>query len=178
MTRDLGGRLVDALPRHPALSPGASWPTLRMWVRREDEHTVLVALAPARGTRPEEVLLPCDAALLILLGRIALGNSRAALYAARLDEEDPGRRLVLCARGAPGAVRVHGAMSSVADALYARTRAAMLTAGALLRASGQGDEAAHWGTLARQLLLAKRSARRGHSVRTVSGGLPTLGKRG
>ncbi|MFC7912520.1 hypothetical protein [Streptomyces sp. NPDC057386] len=169
---------MDALPRHPALSPGATWPTLRMWVRREDEHAVLVALAPARGARPEEVLLPCDAALLILLGRIALGSSRAGLYAAHLDEEDPDRRLVLCARGAPGAVRVRGAVSSVADTLYGRTRAAMLAAGALRRASGRDDEAAHWGTLARQLLLAKRSARRGRSVRAVSGGLPTLGRRG
>ncbi|MFF8601871.1 hypothetical protein ACF065_27625 [Streptomyces sp. NPDC015232] len=169
---------MDALPRHPALSPGAAWPTLRMWVRREDEHAVLVAFAPARGARPEEVLLPCDAALLTLLGRIALGSSRAGLYAARLDEEGAGRRLVLCARGAPGAVRVRGAVGSVADTLYGRTRAAMLTAGALLRASGQDDEAALWGTLARQLLLAKRSTHQGRSVRAVSGGLPTPGKRG
>ncbi|HZX36740.1 MAG TPA: hypothetical protein VFF37_00100, partial [Streptomyces sp.] len=69
-------------------------------------------------------------------------------------------------------------VSSVADTLYGRTRAAMLTAGQLSRVSGQDDEAAHWGALARQLLLAKRSARRGRSVRAVSGGLPTLGKRG
>lgn len=33
---------------------------------------------------------------------------------------------------------------SPADALYGQTRAAMLRARALLRASGQGDEAAHW----------------------------------
>ncbi|MBP5935370.1 hypothetical protein [Streptomyces acidiscabies] len=172
---------MDALFRHPALSPGAAWPTLRMWVRREDEHAVLVSLAPAPEARPEEVLLPCDAALLTLLGSIALGSSRAGLYAARLDEQDPARRLVLCARGVPGALRVRGATSAVADTLYGRTRSAMLTAGHLLRASGQRDEAAHWGTLARGLMLAKRSARRGRrgrSVRAVSGGLPTLGKRG
>jgi hypothetical protein len=54
----------------------------------------------------------------------------------------------------------------------------MLTVGQIRRTSGHQDEAAQWSALARQLLMAKRSVRRGRSARTVSGGLPTLGKRG
>jgi hypothetical protein len=137
-----------------------------------------VSLAPTRGAQPEQALLPCAAELLMQLGRIALGSSRADLYTARLLEEDADRRLVLCPRGSAGAVRIHGAVSSVADTLYGKTRAAMLAADQIQRTAGSTDEAAQWGDMARQLMTAKRSARRGRSVRTVSGGLPTLGKHG
>lgn len=169
---------MDATPRHPALDQELPWPTLCMWVRWEGERLDLVTLAPAPRAQPEQVLLPCAPELLIQLGRISLGSSRAGLYAARLVENTTDRRLVLCPRGSEGAVRVRGAVSSLADALYGKARSAMLASGQIQKATRRPDEAAHWRALARQLLLAKRSARRAHSVRTVSGGLPTLGKRG
>lgn len=170
---------MGALSRHPALEQKGPWPTLRMWARWEGERVALVSLAPARGTQAGQVLLPCDPELLMQLGRISLGGSRAGLYAACLAEDGTDRRLVLCPRGSAGAVRICGAVSSVAEALYGKTRSAMLTVGQIQRASGRTDDAAQWSALARQLLMAKRAARRrGRSVRTMSGGLPTLGKRG
>ncbi|MBV9025593.1 MAG: hypothetical protein JO362_17780 [Streptomycetaceae bacterium] len=169
---------MDATSSHPALEPGVHWPTLPVWIRWKGERIDLISLAPARGAQTEHALLPYDAELLTQLGRIALGGSRTSLYAARLTEDGADRRLVLCPRGSAGAVRIRGAVSSVADTLYGKTRAAILTAGQLRRALGHQDEAKQWSALARQLLMAKRSARRGRSVRTVSGGLPTLGKHG
>lgn len=163
---------------HPALDPAVAWPTLGMWVRWEGGRLDLVSLAPARATQADQVLLPCDSELLIQLGKISLGSSRASLYAARLAEDDADHRLVLCPRGIEGAVRISGAVSSVAEPLYGKTRAAMLAAGRVRRAAGHQDEATQWSAMARQLLMAKRAARRRRSVRTVSGGLPTLGKRG
>ncbi|MFD7013980.1 hypothetical protein [Streptomyces sp. NPDC059928] len=167
---------MGTTPRHPALDQELSWPTLRMWVRREDEHVDLVSLAPARGAHPEEVLLPCDSELLIQLGKISLGSTRARLYAVRLTDDGVDHRLVLCQRGSDGAVRVSGAVSSIAEPLYGKTRAAMLASGQEQRAAGNQEEAVQWSAMARQLLMAKRARRRGHSLRTVSGGLPTLGK--
>ncbi|MCZ1014076.1 hypothetical protein [Streptomyces noursei] len=76
------------------------------------------------------------------LARIALGGSRAGLYAACLPDDGADRRLVLCPRGSAGAVRICGAVSSVADTLYGNTQTAMLTAGQLLRTSGRQDEVA------------------------------------
>ncbi|MGA4846548.1 hypothetical protein ACOBQB_09860 [Streptomyces sp. G5(2025)] len=169
---------MNTTPSRPALDQGLSWPTLRMWVRRDGECVDLVSLAPARGAHPEEVLLPSDPEPLIQLGKISLGSSRAGLYAVCLTQEGTDRRLVLCQRGSEGAVRISGIMSSIAAPLYGKTRAAMLAAGREQRAAGNQDAAAQWSTMARQLLLAKRSSRRGRSVRTISGGLPTLGKHG
>jgi hypothetical protein len=148
-----------------------------MWVRRKDERFDLVALAPAQGTHVEEILLPCDAELLIKLGTISLGGSRAGLYATRLAEADTDLRLVLCSRGTEGAVRIHGIVPSIAEPLYGKTRAALLAAAQIQRAAGRPAEAAQWSVLTRQLMMAKRSARQARSIRTTSGGLPTLGKR-
>lgn len=168
---------MDATAPHPALDPAVAWPTLGMWVRRDGELLDLVSLAPARDTQADQVLLPCDPELLIQLGKISLGNSRAGLYAVRLAE-GADRRLVLCRRGVEGGVRISGAVPSIADPLYGKTRAAMLAAGRERRAAGDQDEAGQWSAMARQLLMTKRSTRRGRSVRTVSGGLPTLGRHG
>lgn len=168
---------MDPTP-HPALDPAAAWPTLGMWVRWEDKRLDLVSLAPSRGTQAEQILLPCAPELLIQLGKISLGGSRAGLYAVRLVLQGMDRRLVLCRRDLEGAVRISGAVSSIADPLYGNTRAAMLAAGREQRDAGSQDEAAQWSAMARQLLMAKRASRRGRSVRTVSGGLPTLGKHG
>ncbi|MEU9189887.1 hypothetical protein AB0D14_36210 [Streptomyces sp. NPDC048484] len=169
---------MDAMEPHPALAPAVAWPTLGMWVRWESGRLDLVSLAPARDAQADQVLLPCDPELLIQLGKVSLGSSQAGLYAVRLAQEGADRRVVLCRRGLESAVRISGTGSSIADPLYGKTRAAMLAAGREQRAAGKQDEAAQWSAMARQLLMAKRSARRGRSVRTVSGGLPTLGKRG
>ncbi|WP_198358369.1 hypothetical protein [Streptomyces fildesensis] len=169
---------MDATAPHPALDPAIAWPTLAMWARWEGERPDLVSLAPARDATADQVLLPCSPELLIQLGKISLGGSRAGLYAARLAEASADRRLVLCRRGLEGAVRISGAVSSIAEPLFGKTRAAMLAAGRERRAVGNQDEAAQWSAMARQLLIAKRASRRGGSVRTVSGGLPTLGKHG
>ncbi|MFD4258685.1 hypothetical protein ACFWR9_13870 [Streptomyces sp. NPDC058534] len=169
---------MDARAPHPALDPAIAWPTLGMWVRWDRERLDLVSLAPVRGTKADQVLLPCSPELLIQLGKISLGGSRAGLYAVRLTKDGADHRLVLCQRGLEGAVRISGAVSSIAEPLYGKTRAAMLAAGREQRAAGSQDEAAQWSAMARQLLMAKRASRRGHSVRTVSGGLPTLGKHG
>ncbi|MEU9190320.1 hypothetical protein AB0D14_38540 [Streptomyces sp. NPDC048484] len=167
---------MDAVPHHPALDQEVSWPTLRLWVRWDGERVDVVSFAPARGAQADQILLPCAPEILIQLGRISLGGSRASLYATRLVPGSEDRRLVLCPRGTEGSVRIRGTVSSATDALYGKTRAAMLAVGQTRKVSGHPDEAAQWRALARQLLMAKRAIRRGHSVRAVSGGLPTLGK--
>lgn len=169
---------MDATAPHPALDPSIAWPTLGMWVRWEGERLDLVSLAPARDVKADQVLLPCSPELLLQLGKISLGSSRAGLYAMRLTEDGADHRLVICQRGLEGAVRISGAVSSIAEPLYGKTRAAILAAGREQRAAGNHDEASQWSAMARQLLMAKRASRRGRSVRTVSGGLPTLGKHG
>ncbi|MFJ1733050.1 hypothetical protein [Streptomyces sp. NPDC088254] len=108
---------MDARAPHPALDPAIAWPTLGMWVRWEGERLDLVSLAPARGTTADQVLLPCSPELLIQLGKISLGNSRAGLYAVRLAEDGADHRLVLCQRGWEGAVRISGAVSSITEPL-------------------------------------------------------------
>ncbi len=138
---------MHAMSPHPALDPAATWPTFGMWVRWEDGRLDLVSLAPARATQADQVLLPCDPELLMQLGKISLGSSRASLYATRLAEDDADCRLVLCPRGTEGAVRVRGAVSSVVEPLYGKTRAAMLAAGQVRRAAGHQDEAAQWSAL-------------------------------
>lgn len=167
---------MDATPPHPALDPAIAWPTLGMWVRWEGKRLDLVSLAPARDAKADHVLLPSSAELLLKLGKISLGTSRAGLYAVHLTQDSADHRLVLCQRGWEGAVRISGAVSSIAEPLYGKTRAAILAARREQRAVGNHNEAAQWSAMARQLLMAKRASRRGRSVRTVSGGLPTLGK--
>ncbi|MFD8968791.1 hypothetical protein ACFV0C_28020 [Streptomyces sp. NPDC059568] len=105
-----------------------------------------------------------------------LGSNRAALE--YLTQEPTVTRADLTLPHVLSGAVIRGTVSSVADKLYGTTRSAMLTAGQIQRASGRPDEAAQWSALARQLLMAGLSARRGRSVRTMSGGLPTLGKRG
>ncbi|MFD7089897.1 hypothetical protein ACFV94_19165 [Streptomyces sp. NPDC059896] len=169
---------MDVKAPHPALDSAIAWPTLGMWVRWDGERLDLVSLSPTRGATADQVLLPCSPELLIQLGKISLGGSRAGLYAACLTKDGADHRLVLCQRGWEGAVRISGAVSSIAEPLYGKTRAAMLAAGREQRNAGNQAGAAQWSAMARQLLMAKRASRRGRSVRTVSGGLPTLGKHG
>ncbi|WP_327425318.1 hypothetical protein OG963_00040 [Streptomyces sp. NBC_01707] len=56
-----------------------------------------------------------------------------------------------------------------------RTRTALLRGAQQHQQAGRSDEATVWSAAARGLLLAGRRAK-GPSVRTVSGGLPTLGQ--
>jgi Shikimate dehydrogenase substrate binding domain len=161
---------------HPAAA-GQPWPTLRIRVRRaEDGQLVAASTQAAPGAVIEQVLLPSDWDTLVGLGRIAVGESRARLYLTTHGAPEPGQ-LVLCLRGAEGAVRVQGPLAPIADALGGRVRAAVLRMTALYRAAGRIDEARRWRALGRRMLKARRAARTGRSVRTASGGLPTLGKR-
>ncbi|GAA3821685.1 2'-5' RNA ligase family protein [Streptomyces chiangmaiensis] len=59
-----------------------------MWARWDDGRLDLVSLAPARATQADQILLPCDPELLIQLGKISLGSSRASLYATPLDDPE------------------------------------------------------------------------------------------
>lgn len=120
---------MDATAPHPALDPTIAWPTLGMWVRWEGERLDLVSLAPARGATADQVLLPCTPELLRQLGKISLGGSRAGLYAARRTKDGADHRLVLCQRGWEGAVRISGAVSSIAEPLYGKTRPCSRQAG-------------------------------------------------
>ncbi|WP_127455069.1 hypothetical protein [Streptomyces sp. B29(2018)] len=106
----------------------------------------------------QEVLLPCAWPELERLAGIATGRSRARVYVRGLGEAGPEQLLVLCLRGAGGAVRVEGPLAPVAEVLAARARAAALNVAAVHREAG-------------------RAARRGRSVRAASAGLPTLGRR-
>ncbi|MFE1335474.1 hypothetical protein [Streptomyces microflavus] len=67
------------------------------------------------------------------IARIAVGESRARVYVRELDAASP--LLVLCLRGAPGAVRVEGPLFPVAEPLAARARAAALRVAAEHRAA-------------------------------------------
>lgn len=82
-----------------------------------------------------------------------------------------------CLRGTAGAVRVPGSVAAIAETLGARARAAVLRGAQLHRQAGRAGEAETWSAAARTTLLARRGATRGRSVHTVSGGLPTLGRR-
>ncbi|MDP5315665.1 hypothetical protein [Streptomyces poriferorum] len=159
---------------HPALAGGA-WPVIGVRVRREGRGLRAASWRPAPYTVLEDVLLPCTWAELEGLARIAVGQSRARVYVRELA--DAGPLLVLCLRGAPGAVQVEGPLAPVAEPLAARTRAAVLRVAAVHRAAGRTGQAQVWRARARQILKARRSARRGRSVRTASAGLPSLGHR-
>jgi hypothetical protein len=148
-----------------------------MWVRRDGDGIDSIALTGARAGAVEDVLLPHDEAALMVLGAMATGGSQAHLYVCSVSEDREDLRLVVCLRGADGAVRVEGRASMVADTLYARTRAALLAMAKSARDAGRQDEARHWSVLARRLLMTRRQANRGSSVRAMAGGLPTLGCR-
>jgi hypothetical protein len=161
---------------HPAVT-GESWPVIGVRVRREGGRVRAASWRPAPHTVLEDVLLPCLWPELERLAQIATGLTRARVYVTGLGAAEPDRRLVLCLRGAPGAVRVEGPMAPVAETLTARTRAAVLRVAAVHRDAGRAEEAQLWRTRARRILKDGRAARRGRSVRATSAGLPTLGRR-
>lgn len=99
---------------------------------------------PASLAVPQDVLLPCAWLELEGLAKITVGLIRARVYVRDLDEEEPDGRLVLCPRGALGAIQVEGLLAPVADALAARTRAAMLRLAAVHRGAGRPEEAQAW----------------------------------
>lgn len=168
--------MTQAEIRHPALT-GAPWPVIGVRVRREDHSARAASWRPAPQTVLEDVLLPCTWPELERFAEIATGRSRARVYVRDLDGADPDQRLVLCLRGAPGAVQIEGPLNPVAELLTARTRAAVLRVAAVHREAGRAEQAQLWRARARRLLKGGRAARRGRSVRATSAGLPTLGQR-
>ncbi|MFE0857285.1 hypothetical protein [Streptomyces mutabilis] len=161
--------------RHPALD-GARWPVIGVRVRREDAGPKAASWRPAPRAVLQEVLLPCTWPELERLAEIATGRSRARVYVRDLGEAGPEQLLVLCLRGASGAVRVDGPLAPVAEVLTARARAAALDVAAVHREAGRPQEARLWRTRARRILKDGRAVRRGRSVRAASAGLPTLGR--
>ncbi|TLQ39172.1 hypothetical protein [Streptomyces marianii] len=161
---------------HPALT-GGPWPVIGVRVRREGQGLRAASWRPAPHAAAEDVLLPSTWPELEGLARIAAGQSRARVYVRVLDDADAGPLLVLCLRGAPGAVRVEGPLSPVAETLTARARAAVLRVAAVHREADRAEEAQVWRARGRQILKDRRAARRGRSVRTASAGLPSLGQR-
>ncbi|WP_274036674.1 hypothetical protein [Streptomyces sp. MMBL 11-1] len=160
---------------HPALA-GEVWPVIGVRVGREAGRGLWAASwRPGPFVVLEDVVLPCTWPELEGIARIAVGASRARVYVRELDAA--GSFLVLCLRGAPGALRVEGPLSPVAELLAGRARAAALHVAAVHRAAGRTGQAQVWRGRARQILKARRSARRGRSVRTASAGLPSLGHR-
>jgi len=147
------------------------------WVGRQ---VAEASLAPRSPGRYERVFMPGDEKTLGAIGAIATGESGASLYVA-LAEPGQSRRLRLCVRGAPGAVRVTGSLKLYQDLLVRQTQAAMLRAAAERQRYGESELAGRLRSMAGALPAAKRAADRkngkGRSVRTVSGGLPTLGRR-
>ncbi|MER8120658.1 hypothetical protein [Streptomyces sp. NPDC094031] len=136
------------------------------------------------GTRPwtacavlRELLLPCAWPELERLAEIAAGGSRARVYVRDLGEAGSEEFLMLCLRGAGGAVRVYGPLAPVAEVLAARVCAAALDVAAVHREAGREEEARLWRARARRILKDGRAARRGRSIRAASAGLPTLGRR-
>ncbi|MFE1764062.1 hypothetical protein ACFW81_07580 [Streptomyces angustmyceticus] len=168
--------MAQAEIRHPALT-GAPWPVIGVRVRREDRRPRAASWRPAPRGVLADALLPCTWPELECLAEIAVGLSRARVYVRDLGGVEPDQRLVLCLRGAPGAVRVEGPLAPAAEVLAARTRAAALRVAAVHREAGRQQEAQVWRTRARQILRDGRAARRGRSVRAASAGLPTLGGR-
>ncbi|MFF3257009.1 hypothetical protein ACFYWP_39915 [Actinacidiphila glaucinigra] len=153
------------------------WASIGMRIEREGERIVSAYLYPVRSPRAEQVLLPRDEATLVTLGRIAAGESRARLYVT--DSAHDAGWLELCLRGTAGAVAVTGGIAAYADPLVGKVRQAMTRTAARHQAAGDTDEAQRWKQMARAVARAKRAADQQHrrSVRTVSGGLPTLGRR-
>lgn len=171
---------AETPPQHLVVTGARKWPTVRVWVRRQNGLLDVASLAPLRDARIEHALLPCEADGLVRLSRIGLGVSRASLYVAPLDSSAQDKRLVLCSRSTAGAVRVHGSVTNVRDTLFKKARTALLNIAAAHKGAGRSDVAAAWDALAASALVTQRAARqaaKGRSIRTMSGGLPSLGKR-
>lgn len=154
---------------------GSGWPAVDLWAGWEGRELRHAWWHPAKGAVAEQALLPADLEALQVLGAVAVGQSRARLFAGVLPEAGD-ERVVLCLRGTVRAVQVRGSVALLAGTLKARTRAALLRGAQEHRQAGRSDEAAAWSAAARGVLLAGRRAARGSSVRAVSGGLPTLGR--
>jgi hypothetical protein len=169
-------RVSEAEGGHPALA-GERWPAIGVRVCRQGRRPWSASWRPAPQAVLEEVLLPCTWPELERLAAIAVGTSRARVYVRDLGGAQDGGRLVLCLRGAAGAVRVEGPLAPVGEVLAARVRAAVLRVAAVHRAAGRMEEAQVWRARARRILKEGRGARRGRSVRAASAGLPTLGRR-
>lgn len=167
---------AEVVIRHPALD-GEPWPAVGVRVRREDRLLRAASWTTAPLAVQQDVLLPCTWPELERLAEVAAGQSRARVYVRDLAAAGPDGRLVLCLRGAPGAVRVQGRLAPGAEVLGARARAAALRVAAVHRAAGRQEDAQLWSARGRRLLRIIQSARRGRSVRTSSAGLPTLGGR-
>ncbi|WP_369243640.1 hypothetical protein [Streptomyces sp. R41] len=123
--------------------------------------------------------MPSDEKTLAAIGAIATGESSARLYVAPAPPDQP-KRLHLCVRGAPGAVRVTGFLEAYRDLLVRQTQAAMRRAATEYQKAGDAEVAGRLRSMAGALPAARRAAdkkSKGRSVRTVSGGLPTLGHR-
>ncbi|WP_329543379.1 hypothetical protein OG548_45705 [Streptomyces sp. NBC_01356] len=125
--------------------------------------------------------MPGDEKTLAAIGAIAAGESRARLYVTPGAPDEGKRALRLCVRGTPGAVRVTGPLGAYADLLLRQTQNAMHRAAAQRQKAGDTVQARTLKGMAGALPAAKRAADKtttgSGSVRTVSGGLPTLGKR-
>lgn len=132
---------------------------------------------PGRYTH---VLMPEDEKTLVAIGAIATGESRARLYVALIVPEQGRQGLRLCVRGAAGGVRVTGPLAASADLLLRQTQKAMRRVAAQHLKGGDTAQANRLRSRADTLSAAKRAMdkkKRGGSVRTISGGLPTLGRR-
>ncbi|MFI1312493.1 hypothetical protein ACH4TS_20465 [Streptomyces albidoflavus] len=162
--------------RHPALG-GGGWPVAGVWVGSGEAGLRAGSWRPSPYAVLREVLLPCAWPELECLAGIATGSSRARVYVRGLGEVGPERLLVLCLRGAGGAVRVEGPLAPVAEVLAARARAAVLNVAAVHREAGRRQEARLWRARGCRILKDGRAARWGWSVRAASAGLPALGRR-
>lgn len=98
-------RVVGEEIAHPALA-GGPWPVIGVRVRREGRTLRAGSWRPAPHAVLEDVLLPCTWPELEGLAQISTGLSRARVFVRDLGGAGPDRRLVLCLRGAPWAVRV------------------------------------------------------------------------
>lgn len=105
--------------RHPALT-GEPWPVIGVQVRREDSSPTAASWRPAPHAALEDVLLPCTWPELERLAGIATGLTRARVYVTDLGAAEPDPRLVLCLRGAPGAIQVEGPLTPVAEEVTGR----------------------------------------------------------
>ncbi|WP_331746182.1 hypothetical protein OG923_34585 (plasmid) [Streptomyces halstedii] len=157
--------------RHPALD-GTGWPAIGVRVRCGDTGLRAASWRLAPHTVLWEVLLPCTWPELERLAGIATGTSRARVYVRSLGEAGAGQLLVLCLRGAGGAVRVEGPLAPVAEVLAARARAAVLNVAAVHCAAGREEEARLWRAWARRILKDGRAARRGGAYGPPRPGCP------
>ncbi|MET9871074.1 hypothetical protein ABZZ16_33985 [Streptomyces sp. NPDC006386] len=143
--------MAQSEKRHPALT-GERRPVIGVRVRRSSRSPRAASWRPAPHAVLEDVVLPCTWPELERLAQIATGWARARMYVRDLGGAEPDQRLVLCLRGAPGAVQVEGPLIPVADTLTARIRDAALRVAAVHRAAGHPQQAQLWRTRARRIL--------------------------